>query len=115
MLQGFDVLERVVGDGDQIGVVAGGERADIFGAADEIGGVPGGGLDGLCRGHSIHDHVVELLCVVAVWVDAGVGAEGHLDAGRDGLAEVFPLQLANARSLSMNSCGMPKSFALPRM
>ena len=38
---------------------------------------------------------MKLLGVVAVGVDAGVGAEGHLDSGLEGLAEVFALEFAD--------------------
>ncbi len=44
-------------------------------------------------------HVMELLCVVAVGINAGVGAEGHFDAGGVGLAEVVALSLADAALL----------------
>ena len=99
MLEDFNVLERVGADGDQVGEVAGGERADVGGAADEVGGGDGRGLDGLGGGHAVEDHIVELLGVVAVGVDAGVGAEGHLDPGSVGLAEVVALELADAALL----------------
>ena len=95
MFEDFDSLEGVFFDGDEVGVVAGGEDAYIGGAADEVGGVAGGGLDGLGWRHAVHDHVVELLGVVAVGVDSGVGAEGHFDSGLEGFAEVLALRFAD--------------------
>ncbi len=74
--------------------MAGGEDAYVRGAADEVGGVAGGGLDCLGGSHAVHDHVVELFGVVAVGIDAGVGAEGHFYSGLEGFAEVFALDFA---------------------
>ena len=51
-------------------------------------------MDGFGGGHAVEDHVVELFGVVAVGVDSGVGAEGHLDSGGVGFAEVVALDLA---------------------
>src|SRR5690606_12722511 len=50
----------------------------------ESGGVHGGAPDRLGGGHPAPDHADELRGVLAVGEDAGVGAEGDVDAGADG-------------------------------
>jgi len=115
VFQHLDMLQRVFGHGDKVGVMAHRERADIVGATDQIGGVPGGCLDRLRRGHPIHHHVVKLLRVVAVRIDAGIGAKGHLDSRPKALRKFSRCSLPRLRSLSRNSCGIPKFLALPIM
>ena len=41
-----DVGERVAAHGDDVGVLAGGDGADVLGAAEQVGGVGGGGAQG---------------------------------------------------------------------
>ncbi len=66
-----------------------------------------------CGGcHAVHDHVVELLGVVAVGVDSGVGAEGHLYAGLEGFAEVLALEFAYAALLGGHLFGDAEIFGL---
>ena len=42
LLESPHVLERVGGDGDQVGVMPCGDPADVVGAAEQFGGVGGG-------------------------------------------------------------------------
>src|SRR5882672_1690346 len=96
--EGFEdarVGERVAAEGDEIGVVAGFERANLVSQAKEISSIDGGGLDGVERLHAPFDHLAKLSRVVAVWVDAGIRAERHLRAGLKGVAEIFTLQAAD--------------------
>ena len=76
----LDVGERVARDGDQVGELAGLDRADPVLPAEQLGGVGGRGLDRLHRRHALLHHVGELLRVVAVREDAAVGAERHAGA-----------------------------------
>ena len=99
VFENFDVLERIVVNGDEVGEVTRTQFADVSGPADEIGGADGSSLDGLRGAHAVLHHVVELLRVVAVRVNAGVRAEGHLDAGLEGFAEVITLGLAESAFL----------------
>ena len=55
----------------------------------------GGGADGLRWGHAEFHHVIKLFGVVAVRIDAGVGAEGHLHSGFNGLLEILTLKAAH--------------------
>ena len=62
--------------------LAGLDRADLGGEAEQVGGVDGGRLDRRHRRHAVLDHQQELVGVAAVQRDAGVGAEGDPDARR---------------------------------
>ena len=53
---------------------------------------------------------MELLGVVAVWVDSGVGAEGHLYACLEGFAEVLALEFAYAALLGGHLLGDAEVF-----
>ena len=72
------VGERVAADSNEIGVVAAFERANFVCPAEEIRGIDSGGLDGVERLHAPLNHFAELSRVVAVRVDAGIRAKGHL-------------------------------------
>ena len=93
-LQDVDVGERVAGDGDEVGEVAGFEGADFVSPAKEICGVDCGGLDSVERLHAPLGHFGELLGVVAVRIDTSVGAESHLCTGLIRVAEILALQAA---------------------
>src|SRR6202040_1349398 len=88
------VCERVAVGRDQVGVAAGGDGPGAVAPAEEVGGagrrhgedLDGGGAGLLQR--------AELPGVLAVRVDAGVGAESELDAGLHGAPPVGELRLA---------------------
>ena len=89
------VLQRIALHRHQVGVQARLDRADAVAPAEQVGGVPGGGLDRLHRRHAPLHHVGELLAVPAVRIHAGIGGEGHLLAGLHRLAEVLALHAAD--------------------
>ena len=68
------------------------------GVAEQVGGVAGGGLNGLHRRHAVFHHEGELFCAGAVGADAGVGAEGHFRTGGNGFAEIVALGLTRSAS-----------------
>ena len=82
-----DVLQRVVGDGDEVDGVAGGEAADFVFEAEGAGGDGGGGAEGIFRGEAEADHDGELPGGGFLGEDR-VGAEGDGDAGGEGGADL---------------------------
>src|SRR5256885_861325 len=87
------VFERIAVDGDDVGEVSNFNYAGFH--ADEIGCVDGGSLDGVDRLHAPLDHFAELFGVVAMRIDAGVGAESDFGASFERFAEIFPLKAAD--------------------
>ena len=77
MLEHGDVLQRIATNRDDVAVAPGLDRPDIV-AAERLGGAGRRRADRLDRGHAPLHHLGELLAVVAVRIDAGVGAEQHL-------------------------------------
>ncbi len=81
------VGRRVAGDRDQVGVQAGLDPADPVRPPHQLGCVDGGRPDRLDGRLAVPDVVGELAGVLAVRVDAAVGAVGDPDAGGDALLE----------------------------
>ena len=98
-------FEWVALDGDQVGELARRDRAELLGAAERGGGADGRGADRVQRGHAVLDHVGELACVVAVRVDAGVGAEADPHARLDRLGEVGALRVRRLAVLAHDFLG----------
>ena len=94
MLDGVDVVERVVGCGDDVGVFAGLDAAENFGFAEQVGGAGGGGLNGLHRRHAVLHHECELADAAVVFADAGIGAEAEFHSGVEGFREILALLFA---------------------
>ena len=75
LFQRGDIFQRVAIDGDEVGLLAGFERADLGGPSQQVGRVDGGGLDGLQRRHAEADVDSELVGVEAVRIDGSVGSK----------------------------------------
>src|SRR3984957_4078743 len=80
-LQGGDVVEGIAGDGDDVGEVAGLERADLIFPLQQFCAVDGAGLNGSQRSHAEFHHQDEFACLSAVGEWADVGAHGDGDSG----------------------------------
>src|ERR1019366_7210547 len=81
------VGEGIAIDSDDVGGLAGCDRADQFAAVEQFGGADRRGLDRIGIGHAGLDHIAELAGVPAVRTDAHIGAEADLDAGLVGAAQ----------------------------
>src|SRR5467141_2902896 len=87
-----DVLERVTRNGDDVRIFSGLQGTEQVRFAEQIGGIAGGGLDGLHRRHAVFDHERKLAGIDAVGADARVCAERHLYARANGFREVPPVK-----------------------
>src|SRR5580704_4855134 len=88
--QFLNVLERVAGDGDDVGEGAGSDHADLPGQVEHLGGAQSRAADDVHGRHAEFDHVGEFLSDRFGPRDAShVGAEDDLHSGFDGLAEAL--------------------------
>src|SRR5579862_7473984 len=94
VLDGADVVERVVGGGDDVGVFAGLDAAENFGFAEQVGGAGCGGLDGLHRCHAVLHHESELADAAIVFAHACIGAEAELHTSVQFFREILALLFA---------------------
>src|SRR5690348_107468 len=81
LLHQRNVVQRIARHRDDIGVFSRRDAAEVILMLQQRRGVRGSGLDHIHRRHPRLHHVHELLGVLAVRIDAGVGAERDLDAG----------------------------------
>src|ERR1051326_4689825 len=107
-LQRTHVLQGIVGHGNHVRILAGFQRAHVFGASDEIGGAASGGADGLGRRHFVLHHVEELLRVIAMRIHAGIGAKRHLGAAFYRALKVLALQASDRAFLVDIFLGQPE-------
>ena len=88
-LQRGDVVERARRDRDDVRILAGLDAAELVDTVEQRGGIQRRGPDRCGRGHAGFHQQREFLGVLAVVRDAGVGAEGDLDAVLDRRADVL--------------------------
>src|SRR5712691_130405 len=88
-----DVFERIARDRDNVGILPRLQGAEEIGLTEEIGGIAGGGLNGLHRCHAVLHHERKLAGVDAMWANARVRAERHLHASANGLRKIAALDL----------------------
>ena len=105
MAHALDVLERIAGNRDQVAELAGRDGAELLAAPERGGRVDGRGADRPERRHAVAHHVLELARVVAVRIDAGIGAEADAHAGAHRLLEIFALDVGGLAVLAQDLLG----------
>ena len=93
LLNGGDVGERIAGDGDDVGEIAGLKSADLILPAEEFRAVEHVRLEGGERRHAVLDHEDEFACLRAVGKWADVGAHGHGNAGGELAPKLFGVKV----------------------
>src|SRR5436190_20968158 len=83
-----NILGGIALDGDDVGESSRLERTDAVGPSEERSRGEGGRLDRFDWRHAPFDHLGKLLRVVAVRVDAGIGAEDQAVTGLIGTPEI---------------------------
>src|ERR1700685_1609433 len=79
-LRYFDVVERIAGDGDDVGEFTGFERSYLSLQPQEIGGRRGSRAERVSGSHAVGGHQDELERVVPMRINGGVGAERDFHA-----------------------------------
>ena len=116
-----DVCQGIAADGDDVGGLAGLDRADLGGKSEQVGSIDGRCLDRRHRRHAMLDHQQEFIGVASMERHPGVGAEGNPDAGRYRSAKCLagdsdaPLNLlANLAGISVRVRAEPGDIAVHR-
>ena len=108
MREPADICQPIALDGHEIRGFSRSDRADAILPADQRRRVDGGGLQHLHRCHAtVPDHERELLRVLSVRINSGVGAEGHLHTRRHRLVQTGVLDLRHRLILAKNLHGPP--------
>jgi len=98
-----DVCEGVAFDGDEVGEIAGGYGAEFGGLAEQVGGVGGGGAEGLLGSHAGFDEPAEFASVFSKHGVDGVGAHGEFHAGFESFARGFEIAFDERLGLFLKS------------
>ncbi len=87
-----NVFQRIAFDGDDVCPITGFERPCFSANSNEVRGIESRGANGVNGPHAPFDHFCELLCVIAVRIDAGIGSEGHFCAFDKRVMEILALE-----------------------
>ena len=93
MLDYGDVVERIAGNANDIGIIAGLELADLTGPAEQTRAFDHVGLENGQRLHAVFRHQHHLACLRAVWERTHIGPDGEGNAESDLLSEFRNLVL----------------------
>src|SRR2546429_8496441 len=112
MLKHADVLQRIAGDGNYVGVFAGFDGSNDIRMTQKIGGIMCCSLDRLHGRPSILHHKGKLFDASVVRGDAGVGAELHFHPCFDRYTKVLSM---NSSYLSVVIKKIFRNIAFPAL